>query len=120
MFTIDTNPEHDRRFDDAAAARLEEWHRLAESGPSLLERAWLRAGFSIDDELDLNGWYNFTVPGRTPAILPARSAGSSAYRAAILARIMRQWEEQGYWLALAPLCNALALVAAEEYGELAA
>ena len=52
--------------------------------------------------------------------LPARSVGNPTHRAAILGRIVRQWEEQGYWHVLARLCNALALVAAEEYGDLVA
>ena len=105
--------------DPDVAERLAEWHRLAGSGPSLLERAWLRAGFSIDDEHDLNGWYIFCAGGHALVFLPTRSAGNPVQRAAILARVVADWERQGNWTALAPLCNALALVAAAEYGGMA-
>jgi hypothetical protein len=119
MFSPDTNPEHDRAFADVAP-RLAEWHRLTSSTPSLLERAWLRAGYGIDDAHDLNGWYIFVAGGEALVFLPARSAGNPVQRAAILARVVADWEKHGHWAALAPLCGALALVAAEDYGDLAA
>lgn len=114
MFSLDSNPAHDRPF-AAVAPLLARWHAVQDARPSQIERAWTRAGFAIVYEDDLHRPHALAIGRASLAMFPTCGASADpVYRAAFLWHTALTWEGEGRRDVLALLGHALAQITAED------